>query len=94
MMNIEYIWNYILKKTQKITLQLLKQKLKNEHNIDVSKECIRQHLDGLLYTLKDVQREPEKAKSDVNKMKRSEYVKYLLEYQADNIPIIYMDDLL
>ena len=66
--------------------------MKNEHNIDVSKECIRQHLDGLLYTLKDVRRELEKANSDVNKMKKSEYVKHLLEYQADNIPIIYMDE--
>ena len=81
-----------IERNPKITLQELKQILENEHKIGVSTECIRQHLDGLLYTLKDARKEPEKANSDINKMKRNEYVKHLLDYQAENIPIIYMDE--
>lgn len=76
----------------KITLLQMKEQLHKEHNIDVTTECVRKHLDGLLYTLKDIRRESEKANSDDNKIKRSAYVKKLLEYQAESVPIIYMDE--
>ena len=45
-----------------------------------------------MLTLKDIRKEPEKANREENKTKRSDYAKQLLEYQAENIPIIYMDE--
>ena len=65
-------------------------RLKEEYNVNVSKECVRLHLDGLLYTPKDLRREPENANNDTNKIKKYDYVKHLLDYQAENIPIIWM----
>ena len=44
--------------------------MQNEHKIDVTTKCIKQHLDGLLYILKNVRKEPEKVNSDVNKTKK------------------------
>lgn len=76
----------------KITLKGLKEKLFQSFNITVTTECIRQHLDGLLYTLKIVRNEPERANSDENKRRRRLYTQQLLEYQAQNLPIIYMDE--
>jgi len=51
-----------IKRNPKITLMQMKQLLQNEHKIHEIIECIRQHLDGLLYTLKDSLKEPEKSK--------------------------------
>lgn len=76
----------------RITLKQLTEKLQQDHQIVVSKECVRKHLDGLMFTLKDLRREPEKANTDENKIKRCEYARQLLNYQADNMPIVYMDE--
>lgn len=81
-----------IEENPRLTLKELKNKFQENHQVIVSTECLRQHLDGLLFTLKDIRREPEKMNSDVNKRKRYEYVLHLLNYQAENIPIIYMDE--
>lgn len=87
----EYIVNYI-EENPRLTLKELKHKFEENHEVIVSTECLRQHLDGLMYTLKNVRREPEKTNSLENKTKRRDYVQQLLNYQADNMPIIYMDE--
>ena len=73
-----------------ITLNEMKIKLKEEYNVNVSKECVRLHLDCLLYTLKDLRREPENSNNDTIIINRYDYVKHLLNYQAENISIIYI----
>ena len=55
--------------TININLIEMKIKLKEEYNVNVSKECVWLHLDGLLYTLKDLRREPGSANNDTNKKK-------------------------
>jgi transposase len=81
-----------IEENPRITLKQLTEKFQQDHQLLVSKECVRKHLDGLMFTLKDIRREPERANSDDNKTKRCEYVRKLLEYQADSIPIVYMDE--
>ncbi len=61
-------------------------------NLRLSKETIRRHLDSLMYTLKQARNEPERANSSINKEKRTAYVRELLNYQAQNKPIVYMDE--
>ena len=80
----------LIEQNPTITLNEMKIKLKEEYNVNVYKECVRLHLDGLLYTLKDLRRKSENANNDTNKIKRYDYVKHLLDYQAENIPIIYI----
>jgi len=84
---VEYI-----ESNPKITLQQLKEKFQHLHQITVSKECLRKHLDGLLYTLKIIRHEPERANSDENKMLRRDFARQLLNYQADNVPLLFMDE--
>lgn len=81
-----------IEENPKLTLKQLKQKFEENHQVVVSTECLRKHLDGLLYTLKDIRREPERTNSEENKMRRRDYVQQLLNYQGDNIPIIYLDE--
>lgn len=76
----------------KITLQQLREELQETFQVNVSKECIRQHLDGLMFTVKQIRREPERANSADTKTKRCEYVRKLLDLQAENVPIIYLDE--
>lgn len=81
-----------VEENSRITLKQLTEKLLQDHQIVVSKECVRKHLDGLMFTLKDVRREPERANSVENKTKRAEYTRHLLNYQGDNMPVVYMDE--
>ena len=86
-----YMEQYI-EENPKMTLKQLKEKFQQNHQIDASIECFRKHLDGLMFTLKEIRREPERANTEENKRKRYEYVRQLLEYQSENKPIIYMDE--
>lgn len=86
-----FIESYI-EENPRITLKQLRDKFQNNHQIVVSTECLRKHLDGLLYTLKDIRREPERANVESNKIKRCDYVHKLLEHQSNNTPILYMDE--
>ena len=81
-----------IEENPRITLVQLREKFQNNHQIIVSTECLRTHLDGLLYTLKDIRKEPERANIESNKIKRRDYVRKLLEYQSNNVPILYMDE--
>jgi len=76
----------------RITLKELKDKLMQIHQVDVSTECVRRHLNEMLFTLKDIRREPENANNETNKKKRFRYVEQLLAYQSQNKPIVYMDE--
>lgn len=76
----------------KITLKGLSEKIREDFALNVSNECVRQHLNGLMFTLKTARREPENANSIQTKTSRSIYVENLLDLQAQNIPIIYMDE--
>ncbi|XP_045483325.1 uncharacterized protein LOC123688727 [Harmonia axyridis] len=87
----EFIVQYV-EENNKITLKELRQKFLTDHQIIVSSECLRKHLDGLLYTLKDVRREPERLNSGETKLRRKEYVQQLLNYQSENIPVTYLDE--
>lgn len=87
----EYIARCI-EENPRLTLKELKRKFQEEHEMNVSTECLRKHLDGLMYTLKDIRREPERANSEDNKIRRRDYVQQLLNYQADNMAILYMDE--
>ncbi|PSN35418.1 hypothetical protein C0J52_22848 [Blattella germanica] len=77
---------------QKVILNELQCKFHEDHQVIVSTECLRQHLDGLMFTLKDIRRELKRANSEENKLRQCEYVQQLLNYQTDNVPIIYMDE--
>lgn len=76
----------------RITLKQMKEKLMQTYQIEVSVECVRKHLDGMLFTLKDIRREPENANNEINKRKRCLYVEQLIAHQSENRPIIYMDE--
>nr|XP_022912684.1 uncharacterized protein LOC111423649 [Onthophagus taurus] len=69
----------------KITLKGLSEKIREDFALNVSNECVRQHLNGLMFTLKTARREPENANS-------IQTIENLLDLQAQNIPIIYMDE--
>lgn len=73
----------------RITLKQMKEKLMQTYQIAVSVECVRKHLDGMLFTLKNIRREPENANNEINKRKRRQYVEQLIAYQSENRPIIY-----
>lgn len=81
-----------IEKNPRICLHELRDLLDIKFGISVTNECVRGHLDGLLYTLKDVRIEPENGNSPVNKEKRYNYVCTLLEYQSKNLFIMYMDE--
>ena len=76
----------------RITLAMMKDKLESKFNLILSKEGIRIHLDSLLYTLKKIRFEPERANSLENKVKRREFAESLMRYRAENRPIIFMDE--
>ena len=81
-----------VEENSRITLKQMKDKLLQTHQIDVSTECVRKNLNGMLFTLKNIHREPENANNAINKNKRCRYVEELLTYQSENKPIIYMDE--
>lgn len=81
-----------IERNPRICLDELRVLLCNKYEIQVSNECIRGHLDGLLYTLKAVRLEPENGNSPENKDKRHAYVRSLLDYQSRNLPILYIDE--
>lgn len=74
------------------TLKEMKALIQHRYGIVVSGECVRNHLNGLLFSLKKMIREPENANSVANKEKRRDYVQHLLQYQADSMPIVYIDE--
>jgi len=82
----------IIEKNPRITLQELTKAIRSKYGFSVSSECVRLHLDALLYTLKNIRYEPEAANSVINKEKRRQFATDLLYYQSLNLPILYMDE--
>ena len=62
------------------------------YSVSVSNPTIATHLDALTYILKTVRFEREKANCLENKIKRKAFVENLLEVQAQNVPIVFMDE--
>ena len=60
--------------------------------LTISETTVFRHLDILVYTLKSVRYEPERANTPENKQKRKVVVQKLLEYQGQNLPILFMDE--
>ena len=60
------------------------------YSVSVSNPTIATHLDAMTYTLKTVRFEREKANCLENKIKKA-FVENLLEVQAQNVPIVFMD---
>ena len=58
----------------------------------VSKTTVFSHLDMLIYTLKSIRYDPERAKTPENKEKCKVFVQKLLDYQGQNRPIVLMDE--
>ena len=75
-----------------ITLKQLTEEIRQRFRLTISKECVRQHLNGMLYTLKQNRFEPERANTEENKIRRANYIRQLINYQAENKPIIYLDE--
>ena len=82
----------MVEENPRTTLSEIKEGLLRQFGLAVSKPTISKHLDALMYTLKMVRFEPERANTDANKEKRREFVNSLLNYQSRNLPIIYMDE--
>lgn len=76
----------------RLTLKEMTELIFEKFNLVVSKECIRKHFDAMLYTLKEIRFEPEVANTPENREKRKLYATSLLNYQARNIPILFMDE--
>ena len=75
----------------RITLGEMVDAIFSKFNLRFSKQTVARHLDLMMYSLK-VSFEPERANTDENKIRRKEFVKSLLSFQASKKPILYMDE--
>ncbi|KAG3232488.1 hypothetical protein PI124_g22431 [Phytophthora idaei] len=75
-----------------LTLRQLVDKLDTQCSISVCPQTIKNHLDGNLTTMKQFHKEPQYMNTEVNKLKRREYLIRLQELQAMEKSIIYMDE--
>lgn len=82
----------MIEENPRTTLSEIVEGLLREFGLAVSKPTISKHLDAMLYTLKQVRFEPERANTDANKEKRRDFVNSLLSFQSRNMPIVYMDE--
>ena len=76
----------------RITLAQIVEKLHLMYALTISKPTVFRHLDMLVYTLKSVRYEPERANIPENKQKRKVFVQTLLNYQGQNLPILFMNE--
>ena len=76
----------------RITLEELREGLFQNLGLKLSTQGIRIHLDAMLYTLKAIRYEPERANLSDNKVKRKQFVETLLGFQSENQPVVYMDE--
>ena len=66
--------------------------LEAEFGIQLGSTTVRRQLDNMLYTLKNVRFEPERANCEENKLKRKLFVEELLRIQSSGMPMVYMDE--
>lgn len=65
-----------IKENPKINPKEIGQKLQKHYGRNISKECIRNHMDGLMFILKDSQKS--RKNSEKKEMKRSECIKKIV----------------
>ena len=75
-----------------ITLKAIRDKLEAEDGVSITTTTVHKYLDGRLYTVKKILREPSSMNSTVNKEKRAEYCSSLLSYIGAGKYVIYIDE--
>lgn len=75
-----------------ITLRELKNKIQSEYNKNVTITTISNVLNGMMYTIESVHKEPILMNSSENKQKRAKYVEDLNAYIASGKQIIWIDE--
>ena len=70
-----------IEENPRITLFELASALNSSYGVTVSTQCVRMHLDALVYTLKSMRHEPEVANSAIKNQKSKTYVENLIGYQ-------------
>lgn len=81
-----------IEKNPLTTLSDLVEGLFTKFGLQVSIECVRIHLDNLLYTIKDVIFEPEHANNHANKEKRRDFALALSDLMSKDANVIFMDE--
>ena len=76
----------------RITLAQIVEKLHLKYALTISKTTVFRHLDMSVCTLESVRYEPERANTPENKEKRKVFVQTPLDYQGQNLPILFMDE--
>ena len=79
-----------IKNNPRITLAQIVEKLHLKYALTISKTTVFRHLDISVYAIKSVRYEPERANTPENKQKV--FVQTLLDYQGQNLPILFMDE--
>ena len=74
-----------------LTLKQIRDKLIAEENLDVSTTIIHKHIDDKLYTLKKVVVEPFTMNSEINKLRRADYVESLMAAFGQGKRLTYID---
>ena len=62
-----------LEKSPDLTLRNISSELKVQFDVDVTPQCVAQHLDGLCYSIKQIRSEPVNMNSDEVKAKRKAF---------------------
>ena len=75
----------------RITLAQIVEKLHLKYALTISKTTVFRHLDMSVYTLKSVRYELKRANTPENIEKRKSFVQTLLDYQGQNLSILFMD---
>ena len=89
--HVEFMIN-LIEENNRITLQEIVDQIRVRCELQLLKPCVWKHLDLATYTLKKVRFESIKANILKNKLKRKRFVEKLLQYQAENLPICFMDE--
>lgn len=82
----------LIEENPKITLSEIRSSLSQTFQLSICNQTVSNHLDSLLYSLKAVRFEPERANTAQNKLKRKAFVESLLQIQSLNQPIVFMDE--
>ena len=82
----------LIEANPRITLGEIDASISEIYSVSVSNPTIATYFDAMTYTLKTVRFEREKANCLENKIKRKAFVENLLEVQAQNVPIVFMDE--
>ena len=81
----------LIEDNNRITLQEIVDQIRVRFELQSSKPSVWKHLDVATYTLKKVRFESENSNILQNKLKRKRFIEKL-QYQAENLPIYFMDE--